>query len=153
MPLSLRKGRQGVLKRARGAGLCVEQVDQFDCFWPVLEQNLVERHGTKPVHTLGEITYFGGAVPENILLFVCAEGEEVLAGSVLYLSTNVCHVHYNGASAEGRRQGALDLLVAEVIERFSSPHRVIDFGISTELDGRQLNAGLIDYKEASAPEP
>jgi lipid II:glycine glycyltransferase (peptidoglycan interpeptide bridge formation enzyme) len=24
---------------------------------------------------------------------------------------------------------------------------VIDFGISTELDGRQLNAGLIDYKE------
>jgi hypothetical protein len=78
---------------------------------------------------------------------VCAGGEEVLAGSVLYLSTNACHVQYNGASAEGRRQGALDLLLAEVIERFSSTHRVIDFGISTELDGRQLNAGLIDYKE------
>lgn len=45
MPLSLRKGRQGLLKRARGTGLCVEQVDQFDCFWAVLEQNLVEATG------------------------------------------------------------------------------------------------------------
>jgi Acetyltransferase (GNAT) domain len=146
-PLSLRKGRHGVVQGARRAGLYVEQMNGFDRFWPVLEQNLVERHGTKPVHTLDEITYLAGRFPENILLFVCAVGEEILAGSVVYLSTNVCHVQYNGASAEGRRQGALDLVLAEVIDRFSSTYRVIDFGISTERGGRLLNGGLIDYKE------
>lgn len=146
-PVSMRKGRHGMLRRARRAGLCVEQINGFDRFWPVLEQNLVERHGTKPVHTLGEITYLAERFPENILLFVCAGGDEILAGSVVYLSTNVCHLQYNGASAEGRRQGALDLVLAEVIDRFSSTHRVIDFGISTEREGRHLNRGLIDYKE------
>jgi len=143
----LRKGRQGVLERARRAGLSVEQTDGFDRFWPVLEQNLLERYGSKPVHTLEEIAYLAGRFPENILLFVCGGGEEILAGSVIYLSTSVCHVQYNGASEEGRRQGALDLVLAEVIERFSRSHRVIDFGISTEHGGRRLNDGLIDYKE------
>lgn len=147
LPLSVRKGRQGVLQRARRAGLRVEQTNGFDRFWPLLEQNLVERHGQRPVHTLEEITYLAGRFPENILLFVCVGGEEILAGSVVYLSTNVCHLQYNGASEGGRRQGALDLVLAEVIQRFSSTHRVIDFGISTERDGRYLNGGLIDYKE------
>jgi hypothetical protein len=146
-PVSFRKGRHGVLKRARRAGLCVEQVHLFDRFWPVLEENLVDRYGKKPVHTLDEITYLAGRFPENILLFECAEDSEVLAGTVVYISVNVCHFQYNAASEEGRRQGALDLVVADVIERFSSTHRVIDFGISTELDGRHLNGGLIDYKE------
>ena len=43
--------------------------------------------------------------------------------------------------------GALDLVLAAVIERFSSTHAWIDFGISTERDGRHLNEGLVDYKE------
>ena len=43
------------------------------------------------------------------------------------------------SSAEGRRHGALDLVLGSVIERFSSTHGVIDFGISTERDGRYLN--------------
>jgi hypothetical protein len=38
-------------------------------------------------------------------------------------------------------------VLAELIERFSSPHRRIDFGISTECDRRFLNDRLIDYKE------
>jgi Acetyltransferase (GNAT) domain len=147
LPLPLRKGRRGVIERARRAGLLVEETDGFDRFWPVLEENLVERHGKKPVHTREEISYLAGRFPENISLLVCAEGEEVLAGTVLYLSPHVCHVQYNGASAEGREHGALDLVLGAVIERFSATHRVIDFGISTERDGRDLNEGLIAYKE------
>jgi hypothetical protein len=146
-PLRLRKGREGVLQRVRCAGLRAERTERFDAFWPVLERNLAERHRQKPVHTLEEITYLAERFPENILLFACTVGEEVLAGTVVYLSTNVCHVQYNGASAEGRRRGALDLVLAAVIERFSPTHRVIDFGISTERDGRHLNEGLIHYKE------
>ena len=43
--------------------------------------------------------------------------------------------------------GAQDLVLAAVIERFSSTHRWIDLGISTEQAGRHLNEGLIVYKE------
>jgi hypothetical protein len=146
-PLPLQERRQRALQRARRAGLRVERTDEFHRFWPVLERNLAERHGRKPVHTLDEITYLAGRFPENIPLFVCTAGEDVLAGTVVYISANVCHIQYNAASDEGRRQGALDLVLAAVIERFSPTHRVIDFGISTERDGRYLNEGLIEYKE------
>jgi hypothetical protein len=145
--LPLRSSRLGVLRRARSAGLRVEATEAFDRFWPVLERNLLARYSTKPVHTLEEITNLARHFPENILLFVCTAGEEVLAGSVIYLSTNVCHIQYNGVSAEGRRVGALDLVLATVIERFSSSHRWVDFGISTDREGRTLNEGLIEYKE------
>jgi Acetyltransferase (GNAT) domain len=147
LPAPPQNRRRRVLERARRAGLHVERVDGFHLFWPVLERNLAERYGKEPVHTRDEITYLAQRFPENILLLVCTAGEDVLAGAVLYVSRNVCHVQYNATSAEGRRLGALDLVLAAVIERFSPTHRVIDFGISTERDGRHLNEGLIDYKE------
>lgn len=146
-PAPLRRSRLGVLRRARKAGLRVEATEAFDRFWPVLDSNLLERYSRKPVHNLSEITTLAGHFPENILLFLCTAGDEVLAGSVIYLSPNVCHVQYNGASADGRRVGALDLVLATVIERFSSSHRWVDFGTSTHRDGRSLNEGLIEYKE------
>jgi Acetyltransferase (GNAT) domain len=147
LPLPFRKGRRGALQRARNAGLRVEEVKGFDRFWPVLERNLAERYGTEPVHTLAEITYLAERFPEDILLFVCSAGAGTLAGSVLYVSTNVCHIQYNAVSPEGRAKGALDLVLATVIERFSASHRIIDFGISTERDGQYLNEGLINFKE------
>jgi hypothetical protein len=146
-PLALREGRQEVLRRARSAGLSVAQVEGFEQFWPVLEENLRERHDTKPVHTLDEMTYLARCFPENIRLFQCARAGETLAGAVVYVSAQVCHIQYTGVSAEGRRHGALDLVLGAVIERFSATHGVIDFGISTERNGRYLNRGLADFKE------
>jgi hypothetical protein len=146
-PLPLKEGREGVLRRARRAGLSVAQVDGFQQFWPVLENNLRERHDAKPVHSLEEITYLARCFPENILLFQCARAGETLAGVVVYVSARVCHIQYTGTSAEGRRHGALDLVLAAIIERFSATHDVIDFGTSTERNGCHLNRGLADFKE------
>lgn len=142
-----RRRRRRFLKRAQGAGLCVERTTAFDRFWPLLERNLIERHGTTPVHTLDEITHLAGLFPENIVLFACTRGNETLAGCVLYVSVNVCHFQYHAASPAGREQGASELMLSAVIERFSPTHRVIDFGTSTDPVGGYLNAGLVDYKE------
>jgi Acetyltransferase (GNAT) domain len=146
-PLPPRAGRVQALQQARRAGVRVERTDAFDAFWPVLERNLSERHAARPVHTLKEISMLAARFPENILLFTCAADDDILAGTVLYLSKNVCHVQYNGASADGRKLGGLDLVLAHVIERFSSRVRWVDFGISTQRDGRVLNEGLVNYKE------
>jgi hypothetical protein len=142
-----RRLRNRALKRARAAGLHVAQTNDFDDIWPLLERTRLERYGVRPVHTVEEITRLANSFPENILLFVCADGSDLLAGSVVYVSANVCHLQYNVVSDEGRRLGALDLVLAAVIERFSSSHRWVDFGISTDCDGRSLNEGLIEYKE------
>ena len=146
-PRTVRHLRLRMLKRARGAGLRVEQTDDFDDFWPLLERTLLERHARRPVHTIDEIKYIASRFPDNVVHLACTGADATLAGVVLYLSENVCHVQYSAASDDGRRVGALDLVLSVVIERFSSQRRWIDFGISTEREGRYLNQGLVDYKE------
>ena len=46
-----------------------------------------------------------------------------------------------------RKIGALDLVINTIIERYKSTHVWLDFGISTEENGRILNFGLIAQKE------
>ena len=145
--LPFRSRRRRMLQRARSAELNVRVSDNFASFWPVLERNLVERHALTPVHNVDEITHLARRFPENVVLLVCTAGDAILAGTVLYLSRTVCHVQYNAVSDEGRQVGALDLVLAEVIARFSPGRRWIDFGISTERNGHYLNQGLVDYKE------
>ena len=143
-PLPFRNRRD---EAARRAGLRVERTEAFDRFWPVLEENLADRHGLKPVHTLREIQSLASRFPDNVLLFDCRADDEPVAGCVVYVTENVSHIQYTAASEPGRRLGAMDLVLASVIERFSPTHRWIDFGISTEDNGRYLNQGLAKYKE------
>ena len=134
--LPFRRGRLGPSRAARRNGSArSEETTAFGDFWTVLEQNLYERHGRRPVHSLHEIEQLARLFPENIRLFRCLRGDATLAGTVVYLSTRVCHVQYNGASEEGRGCGAQDSVLATVIEHFSQTHRWIDLGISTEQEG------------------
>jgi Acetyltransferase (GNAT) domain len=147
LAVPFRRGRLSELRAARKNGLRVEETTAFADFWAVLEQNLSERHDSRPVHNLREIEHLARLFPENIRLFRCLRGEVTLAGSVVYLSTRVCHVQYDGASEEGRGCGAQGLVLATVIEHFSRTHRWIDMGISTEQGGQHLNEGLMAFKE------
>ena len=143
----LRDRRRRALRKAERSGLRVEESTDFSHFWPLLEQNLHERHGRRPVHSLEEIELLAQRFPQNIRLFRTLAGETTLAGVVLYVSTHVCHVQYSAASEEGRECGAQDLALTTVLDLFRFTHRYIDLGISTEQAGQFLNEGLIDYKE------
>lgn len=138
-----RRGR----RRAADAGLEVRETADFDAFWAILASNLGDRFGVAPVHTLDEIVQLRGLFPTSIRLMAAYDGEAMLAGIVLYLSQNVCHMQYISASAEGRRCGAIDLIVEAVIDQHLGPRRYVDFGISNEEAGRVLNVGLIEQKE------
>ena len=50
-------------------------------------------------------------------------------------------------SAAGRDNGALDLVLAHLIDDVFAAKPWFDFGISNEMDGQVLNEGLIDFKE------
>ena len=139
--------RRRALRKAERGGLRVEESTDFTRFWPLLEHNLQERYGRRPVHTLEEIELLAHRFPQNIRLFETLADETTLAGVVVYVSTHVCHVQYNAASDAGKDCGAQDLALARAVDVFGPTHRHIDFGISTEQDGQFLNEGLIAYKE------
>jgi hypothetical protein len=133
-------------RKAEGMGIAIDESDDWASFWSILTDNLLERHGRRPVHSVDEIVSLARNFPSNIRLFIAKRGQAVMGGAVLYLSDRTAHVQYIGSSAEGRQCGALDLLFSWLIGRLGS-YRYFDFGISNEGDGRVLNRGLSEFKD------
>jgi hypothetical protein len=135
------------IKKARQGGLGVDESRDFQAFWPILANNLSERYAVAPVHSVAEIECLAGRFPENIRLFGAFRDGAIMAGAVVYLSKEVCHMQYNAANAEGKAIGALDAVLADLVDRYRGTVRYFDFGVSTEKDGQYLNRGLVEYKE------
>lgn len=144
-PAPAQTRRQRGMKAAAKAGLTVAESDRWDEFWAILTQNLADRHNLKPVHRLEEIRLLHGRFPDAIRLYCVTQGDAVVGGAVMYLTERCAHVQYTASNPAGREANALDLLFFALIETYAD--RWFDFGISNEGDGRQLNHGLIDYKE------
>lgn len=139
--------RQNGVKKAKKAGVRIEQTEDYHSFWHILSNNLRERYGLNPVHTVEEIELLHQRLPENIRLFVAKEGQQTIGGCVLYVTGRVVHSQYIAASPRGRELHALDLLFEEVIAQSLKNHAYFDFGISTEKQGTYLNQQLIYQKE------
>jgi hypothetical protein len=145
LPFQKRRARK--VAQAQKLGLVVESSSDLAAFWSILEANLLAAHSVKPVHSLDEIRLLSNSFPSEIRLHVCKENDELVAGVVMFNSTQVAHVQYISSSERGREIGALDLLFATLIERDYATQPYFDFGISNESDGRELNVGLIEQKE------
>ena len=60
---------QGGIVRARNAGVVVERSNHYEAFWQVLADNLMNKYGVKPVHSLQEIELLQERFPQNIQLY------------------------------------------------------------------------------------
>jgi hypothetical protein len=136
------------IKRATGAGLTVTLTDRYPEFWPVLEANLVEVHGVRPVHTLDEILLLHGRFPSHIKLFCTFEGPAIIAGVVIYESDMVAHVQYVGSSSRGRKLGAVDLIYHWLLTDYYRRKPYLDFGNSFGTGLGSLNLGVLEFKES-----
>lgn len=145
-PLKMPKGRKAQVGRARREGVIIQESDDFETFIS-LENQVLERHETKAVHTPNELKLLKSFFPENIKLLTAFYQDKMIAGTVLFIYDNVIHTQYMAASELAREIGALDLTIATVIETFKDSKKWLDFGISTEDAGRFLNEGLISQKE------
>jgi hypothetical protein len=142
------KRRQRGLKKALKNGLFCRQSEKFQIFWEILSNNLGLKHNVKPVHTAEELELLYSRFKDNIKLFATFKENVMLAGVIVYESKNVAHIQYTACSEEGKKNGALDILIDTLISNiYKDNKKYIDFGVSTEKEGRYLNVGLIDQKE------
>jgi hypothetical protein len=140
--------RQRGRKKAQARGLEVaEGAELAEELWPVLERNLADRHGLRPVHTLEEIGLLAQLFPDNVRFVAGALDGDVVAGVVLFTSPRVFHAQYTAAGEEGRAAGALDVVFEHCLAlALTAGVRYFDFGVSTVSEGRDLNAGLYRFK-------
>jgi hypothetical protein len=146
-PASSKRRKRG-LEKALKAGVQVQEgVDFITDFWKLLEDNLIQKIGALPVHTLNEILYLHSLFPNNIEFVVGLYENQVVAGIVLFFGDRVFRAQYIGSSNQGNKVCALDLVLEHCIKKAQSQSaRFFDFGTSNQNEGQYLKASLYQFK-------
>jgi hypothetical protein len=137
--------RRRAIRRSGTNRIAIGESTALDEFWEILSVTLSERHGVEPVHTAAEMRLLADQFPGRIRLFAASEGDEIVAGTVIFETPTVAHAQYIAAGVRGRELYALDALFDHLL-RVVFDQLWFDFGISNERDGR-LNEGLLRNKE------
>ncbi len=136
-------GRKGVTVR--------RAADEADWrrFHAMLCDNLESRHGKAPVHSLDEMLALRERLAgENELWLAVGPDGDIVAGTwCLFYTAHTIHTQYIASTAEGRKLGAVDFLLASLVEDAAARGlRGFSFGINTEGDGFSINSGLLKQK-------
>ena len=146
--LSFSTLRKRGVKKAEKMGVVISEKQDCSEFWSLLERNLEERFGARPVHTLEEITLLKSRFPQHIRLFVASKDGRLVGGTLLYMDTQTAKTQYISANEEGKRVGALDLLFSQLIAQCEKDGlSYFDFGTSNLVTNDDLNDSLIFQKE------
>lgn len=145
-PIKLPKGRKAQIARAKREGIVVERSVDFERFIALENDVLGQYHGAKAVHSGAELGLLYSRFPNNISLYVAKHENILVAGVCLLVYDNMLHTQYMANSNYGRENGALDLLIATIMDDYRGSKRFLDFGTSMEQEG--INEGLISQKES-----
>ncbi|NME70099.1 GNAT family N-acetyltransferase [Flammeovirga aprica] len=129
---------------ALNSGVQILPSNDLSTFWELLNSNLQSKHSVKPTHSLAELQFLMQLFPDNIKLIGGFEDGEMLSGALLFLTPNVCKIQYSVNSLRGREFKVLDAIFLSIINDNQLPY--IDFGHSSENDGKYLNGGLSKFK-------
>ena len=145
--LKFTESRKSGIRKAKSQGIRICSCDDFVSFWQILSDNLNNKYGVAPVHTLDEILLLHSRFPQNIQLYMTYNEDQPLGSTLLYLTKQVVHTQYISANIAGKESGALDLLFDYLINQKYTDYPYFDFGQSTEEMGNILNESLIFQKE------
>jgi hypothetical protein len=118
-------------------------------FHALLRGNLAERHGVAPVHSLQELHDLHARLGSRsgLLLAFSADGKLAAGTWLIDYGHGTRHTQYIASSEEGRRDAAVDLLLATAIDCAARQGMTqFSFGMNTLPDGVATNLGLMRYK-------
>ncbi len=140
--------RKQCLTRAIRNNLEIREVGEFSEFWTeILIPNLAQKHGANPVHSLAEIESLHRLFPKNIRQFNVYHKEKIVAGTTIYITKNVIHPQYVSGNYDKNDLGSLDFLYDYLISNIFLDVRYFDFGPSHENAAKNVNSGLVFWKE------
>ncbi|KAA5824053.1 GNAT family N-acetyltransferase [Algibacter amylolyticus] len=142
------KLRNREIKKAIKHGLVFKETTNFKEFWTkILVPNLKTTFGVLPVHNLTEISSLNKSFPDNIRQFNVFDKGELLAGCTIFETGKVAHLQYI-ATNKLIKKGALDFLIDRLITDVYKEKLYFDFGISNENQGKNINLGLLNWKQS-----
>jgi len=116
--------------------------------WHSLEENLWDKYGVKPTHTLSEINDLLLRFPQNISVDVALRSDGCYGAlAVSFLFRRVWHTQYLDLNYALAKDYPNLFLIHELIgEAIQQGYPWFSFGVSNERNVKVLNEGLFDYK-------
>jgi hypothetical protein len=133
-------------RTARKYPCLFREVDDVAAFWTCLELFLDERHGTRPVHTAGEMALLKSRFPGNIRMVLAEAGGEVVAGRLIYLTDCVQRAQYVFRHKDDRTRISARLCL-HVATHPDYRRAWNDFGTSVNPVTGRLDDGVLLSKE------
>lgn len=138
------------VKKALKSGVVIVEDGDIEAYWKILEQNLKERYGTKPVHSLEDINRLISLVGADKVKLFTAVYEGVTIGGIFTFVSNSRVIHSQYIALDNNYQEYRPLnAVIDHIANWAKEHdfRYFNLGMATEPGGEEINAGLFRFKE------
>lgn len=135
-------------KRINSIGLEIKKEDDLSIFWnEVLIPRLDQKFGSKPVHSIDEISKLKANFPENIHQYNVYLDDEILAGITIFKTNNVIKSQYGATTENGEKYRALDFLYINLINEFKDEFDFFDMGTVDDDSELGYNIGLFNQKK------
>lgn len=148
-PLSIHKTKLKHYRKNKDKGFEIKEEDNFDEFWnQVLVPRLKDRHNTKPVHTLQEISLLKSRFNNQIKQFNIYLKGEILAGITIFDKGQIVKSQYGATTALGETERALEYLFIDLIHKYKAEGKSF-FSMGTIMDKSYregYNIGLMRQK-------
>ena len=131
--------------------LVVEESTDYKPFWDLLEKTLHDRHRISPTHTYSQFCdLLINVGHEKVKLFVTKKGNEIIAGTVLFLLNDVCvHSQYIAYDLSFQNDRPLNILLYEVSKWAQQKgYLYFNLGRANEDNGNIVNFNLFKFKES-----
>lgn len=140
--------RRRCLKKGMQSGASVVISTSYDKFMLIVEEVLRQKYGVSPVHSAAEIISLATTFPDNIKLYAAYWQEEIIGGTLVYITEQVVHLQYIALNNKGKELHALELIIDVLIAEYSKTKTYINFGVSPGNGPYYLNSNLISNKES-----
>ena len=142
------RNRKRAIKLAKEQEVQIKKEGDLVYFWKhILTNNLLNKFGVNPVHSVEEIQYLKSRFPNQIQFFSAEKDGSIHAGVVMFISDQVAHFQYSSGDDMRSENGALDILFHYIIERFKHK-KYISFGSSSTDRTYKIDKGLAYWKES-----
>lgn len=128
----------------------VKETDDLARFWEMLTQNLLEKHGSQPVHSLDQFTTLVNLVGHDKVKLVGGfiEGKLVCGVLLFVVAPMALHAQYIASDSQYQNIRPLNAVIDHIIKWGTvQGYSYFNLGTANEDAGRKINFGLFHFKE------
>jgi hypothetical protein len=128
----------------------IKETGDLAGFWEMLTTNLMEKHGSKPVHTLDQFLLLKELCGEDKFKLVGGfiEGKLVCAVLLFVCRPMVLHAQYIASNSAYQDIRPLNAVIDHIIKwGHEQGFSYFNLGTANEEAGRKINFGLFHFKE------